>query len=123
MLALRGLCEGFARGSACLHTACPERSRRAHLPVPKIPAAKPCISLTSNLIQIKRLQVLHFGHLRKTEGRGGFSPWYRPGGWLTEWTERIPDTVDKWLALAGRGAYAVESDQCHGRKATIYSRI
>src|SRR6267378_4785649 len=70
MLALSGLCEGFARGWACLHAACPERSRREDLPVPKIPAAKPCISLTSNLIQIKRLQVLHFGHLRKTGGRG-----------------------------------------------------
>src|SRR5258708_3559896 len=73
MLALSGLCEGLARGWPCLHTACPEQSRRAHLPVPKIPAAKPCISLTSNLIQIKRLQVLHFGHLRKTRGRGVLS--------------------------------------------------
>src|SRR6266481_1921642 len=71
MLALSGLCEGFARGWACLHTACPERCRRAHLPVPKIPAANPCISLTSNLIEIKRLQVLHFGHLRKTGGGRG----------------------------------------------------
>src|SRR5258705_12700311 len=70
MLALSGLCEGLARGWACLHTACREQSRRAHLPVPKIPAAKPCISLTSKLIQIKRLQVLHFGHLRKTGGEG-----------------------------------------------------
>src|SRR5258705_6771837 len=70
MLALSGLCEGLARGWACLHTACREQSRRAHLPVPKIPAAKPCISITSKLIQIKRLQVLHFGHLRKTGGRG-----------------------------------------------------
>src|SRR5258707_1869274 len=69
MLALSGLCEGFARGWACLHAACPECCRREHLPVPKIPAAKPCISLTSNLIQIKRLQLLHFGHLRKTGGR------------------------------------------------------
>src|SRR6266403_2736524 len=70
MLALSGLCGGFARGWACPHTACPERCRREHLPVPKIPAAKPCISITSNLIQIKRLQVLHFGHLRKTGGEG-----------------------------------------------------
>src|SRR5258708_38080134 len=70
MLALSGLCEGFARRWACPHTACPEQSRRAHLSVPKIPAAKPCISLTSNLIEIKRLQVLHFGHLRKTGGTG-----------------------------------------------------
>src|SRR5258707_225536 len=70
MLALSGLREGFARGWPCLHTACPERSRREHLPVPKIPAAKPCISITSKLIEIKRLQVLHFGHLRKTGGEG-----------------------------------------------------
>src|SRR5258707_5904443 len=73
MLALSGLREGFARGWPCLHTACPECCRRDHLPVPKIPAAKPCISITSKLIQIKRLQVLHFGHLRKTGGRGFLS--------------------------------------------------
>src|SRR5882762_3519270 len=63
----------LARRWPCLHAACPERSRREHLPVPKIPAANPCISLTSNLIEIKRLQVLHFGHLRKTGGRGFLS--------------------------------------------------
>jgi hypothetical protein len=73
MLALSGLCEGFARGWACLHAACPECCRSEHLPVPKIPADKPCISLTSKLIEIKRLQVLHFGHLRKTGGRGFLS--------------------------------------------------
>src|SRR5712664_4953387 len=62
--------------------------------------------------------------LRKTPGgRGEGACGYGPGGSLTDWTGRIPDTVDKWLAPAGRGAYAVESDQCHGRKATIYSRI
>jgi hypothetical protein len=72
MLALSGLCEVFARGWPCLHTACPEQSRRAHLPVPKIPPAKPCLSITSKLIQIKRLQVLHFGHLRETGGRGSY---------------------------------------------------
>ena len=54
----------LARGWDCLHTA--------HLPVPKTPAAKPCISITSKLIEIKRLQVLHSGHLRKTEGRGSY---------------------------------------------------
>jgi hypothetical protein len=52
----------FARGWECLHT---ER----HL-VPKIPAAKPCVSISSKLIEIKRLQVLYFGHLRKTGGWG-----------------------------------------------------
>src|SRR6267378_7642340 len=52
----------FARGWACLHTT--------HLPVPKIPAAKPCVSTTSKLIENKRLQVLYSGHLRKTGGRG-----------------------------------------------------
>jgi hypothetical protein len=81
MLALSALCEGpalsalyegFARGWACLHTACPERSRRARLPVPKIPAAKPCVSISSKLIEIKGLQVLHSGHLRKTGGRGSY---------------------------------------------------
>src|SRR5258708_4837907 len=81
MLALSGLCERLARGWACLHTACPERSRREHLPVPKIPAAKPCISITSNLIQIKRLQVLYFGHLRKTGGRGSYQLVQGPGGY------------------------------------------
>jgi hypothetical protein len=54
----------FARGWACLHTA--------QLPVPKNPAAKPCVSITSKLIESKRLQVLYFGHLRKTGGRGSY---------------------------------------------------
>ena len=52
----------FARGWAYLYTAPP--------PVPKNPAAKPCVSITSKLIQTKGLQVLYFGHLRKTGGRG-----------------------------------------------------
>jgi hypothetical protein len=52
----------FARGWACVHTA--------QLPVPKNPAAKPFVSTTSKLIEIKRLQVLYSGHLRKTGGRG-----------------------------------------------------
>jgi hypothetical protein len=72
MLALSGLREGFARGWTYQHTACPERSRRAELPVPKNPAAKPCVSITSKLIEIKALQVPYFGHLRKTGGRGSY---------------------------------------------------
>jgi hypothetical protein len=54
----------FARGWAYLHTA--------QLSVPKNLAVKPCISITSKLIQSKRLQVLYFGHLRKTGGRGSY---------------------------------------------------
>jgi hypothetical protein len=73
----------FARGSVSLHTACPGRSavlasrvlhrgRRAHLPVPKNLASKSSVSTTSKLIENKRLQVLYFGHLRKTGGRGSY---------------------------------------------------
>ena len=54
----------FARGVAYLHTA--------QLPVPKSLAAKSCICPTSKLIQNKQLQLLHFGHLRKTGGRGSY---------------------------------------------------
>src|SRR5258708_38827737 len=54
----------FARGWACL--------RSAHLRAPKNLSAKPCVSLTSKLIEIKRLQVLYSGHLRKTGGRGSY---------------------------------------------------
>ena len=54
----------FARGWACLHTA--------PLPVPKNPAAKPCVFITSKLIEIKGLQLHYFGHLRKTGGRGSY---------------------------------------------------
>jgi len=54
----------FARGWAYLHAA--------QLPVPKNLAVKPCISITSKLIESKRLQVLYFGHLRKTGGRGSY---------------------------------------------------
>ena len=60
----------FARGWPYLHTACPEQSQRAHLPALKSLASKPCVSITSKLIEIKRLQVLYSGHLRKTGGRG-----------------------------------------------------
>jgi hypothetical protein len=54
----------FARGWACLHAA--------HLPVPKSLAARSSVSVTSKLIEIKGLQILHFGHLRKTGGRGSY---------------------------------------------------
>src|SRR5260221_4563755 len=54
----------IARGWVSLHPPPP--------PVPKIPSAKPCVSLTSKLIDIKRLQVLYSGHLRKTGGRGSY---------------------------------------------------
>jgi hypothetical protein len=54
----------LARGWAYLHTA--------PLPVPKNPAAKPCVSITSKLIQTKRLQLHYFAHLRKTGGRGSY---------------------------------------------------
>ena len=40
MLALSGLCEGFAQGWACLDTACPEQSRRARLPYLKQNSSK-----------------------------------------------------------------------------------
>src|SRR5882757_7378631 len=60
----------IARGWACLHTACPELGRRAPLPVPKNLAAKPSVSITSKLIEIKRLQVLCSGHLQKNRGEG-----------------------------------------------------
>ena len=65
----------FARGWACLHTA--------HLPVPKNLAAKPCVSISSKLIENKRLQVLYFGHLRKTGGRGSYRL-VQAGGWRTK---------------------------------------
>jgi hypothetical protein len=54
----------FARAVIYLHAA--------HLPVPKSLAAKPSISVTSKLIEIKRLQLHYFGHLRKTGGRGSY---------------------------------------------------
>ncbi len=64
MLALSALYEGFARGVVYLHAA--------HLPVPKSLSAKSRVSITSKLIESKRLQVLYFGHLRKTGGRGSY---------------------------------------------------
>src|SRR5258708_3290918 len=71
----------LARGWACLHTA--------RLPVPKIPAAKPCVSITSKLIENKRLQVLYFGHLRKTVGRGSNQRINMVGGWAREFREIV----------------------------------
>ena len=53
-----------ARGWACLHTV--------RVPVPKIPPAKPCISITCKLIQDTPLQVLYSGHLQKTAGWGSY---------------------------------------------------
>ncbi len=47
MLAL-SIAEGFARGWACLHAP--------QSPAPKNPAAKPRVSITSKLIEIKALQ-------------------------------------------------------------------
>ena len=54
----------FARGVVYLYAA--------HLPVPKSLAAKSTVSISSKLIEIKRLQLLYFGHLRKTGGRGSY---------------------------------------------------
>src|SRR5882762_9824431 len=64
MLALSGLCEGRARRVLSLHTA--------QLPVQKTRATNSRVSITSKLIETKRLQVLHSGHLRKTGGRGSY---------------------------------------------------
>jgi hypothetical protein len=52
----------FARGAVSLHTP-PLLGRKPS-------SVKSCVSITSKLIQIKRLQLQHFGHLRKTGGRG-----------------------------------------------------
>src|SRR6266436_3605213 len=49
-----------------------------HLLVPKNPAAKSCISITSKLIQTKGLQLHYFGHLRKTGGRGPYGLVHTP---------------------------------------------
>ena len=61
-LALSALYEGFTRGLVSLHT-------------PPLLGRKPSsvnsrVSITSKLIEIKRLQLHYFGHLRKTGGRG-----------------------------------------------------
>jgi hypothetical protein len=52
----------FARGLVSLHTP-PLLGR-------KLSSAKSRVSISSKLIEIKALQVLYFGHLRKTGGRG-----------------------------------------------------
>src|SRR5258706_2125852 len=52
----------FARGLVSLHNP-PLLGRNPS-------SAKPCISITSKLIEIKRLQLHYFGHLRKTGGEG-----------------------------------------------------
>jgi hypothetical protein len=64
MLALSGLREGFARELLSLHT--PPLLGRKSL------KAKSRVSITSKLIQTKRLQVPYSGHLRKTGGRGSY---------------------------------------------------
>jgi len=83
MFTLSALCEGFARGVVYLHAACPERSaffaprvlhrgRRAPLLGREPPSVKSRVSISSKLIEIKGLQLQHFGHLRKTGGRGSY---------------------------------------------------
>src|SRR5258708_15504000 len=54
----------FARGVVYLHAA--------PLLGPKPSSVKSRVSITSKLIESKRLQVLYFGHLRKTGGRGSY---------------------------------------------------
>src|SRR5260221_1367799 len=44
----------------------------AQLPAPKTLASKSCVPITSKLIETKELQVLYFGNLRKTGGRGSY---------------------------------------------------
>jgi len=73
MLALSGLCEGRARGVLSLHTACPERSRRAPISVPKTPAPKSCACLTSKLIENKPASSPLFRSLTKNRGEGELS--------------------------------------------------
>jgi len=53
-----------ARGWACRHTP--------PFPGRKCFAAKSRISTSSKLIENKRFQVLYFGHLQKTGGRGSY---------------------------------------------------
>ena len=62
----------FARGLVSLHSACPERRRRAHLSAPKTLPSKSRVSTTYKLIQSKGLQVYCFGHLQKTGGWGSY---------------------------------------------------
>jgi hypothetical protein len=64
MLALSGLCEGFARGVLSLRTT--------PFSVTKTPPSNSRVSISSKLIQTKALQVLYSGHLRKIGGRGSY---------------------------------------------------
>src|SRR5258708_16170724 len=64
MFALRGLREGFAQGLVSLHTP-PLLGR-------KLSSVKSRVSISSKLIESKGLQLQHFGHLRKTGGRGSY---------------------------------------------------
>ena len=64
MLALSSLREGFARGSVSLNTP-PLLGQKSF-------EAKFCVSISSKLIETKRLQDHYFGHLRKTGGRGSY---------------------------------------------------
>jgi hypothetical protein len=59
----------------------------------------------------------------KTPGVGVLSIRYRPGGWLTDWTGRIPDTLLSKGQLRVQPAYALENEQCDGRKTSFYLGI
>jgi hypothetical protein len=63
MLAL-GIVEGFAPGLVSLHTT-PLLGRKPS-------SVKSRVSISSKLIEIKGFQLQHFGHLRKTGGRGSY---------------------------------------------------
>ena len=64
MVVLSGLREGFALGLVTLHSP-PLLGRKPS-------SVKSRVSITSKLIESKRLQVLYFGHLRKTGGWGSY---------------------------------------------------
>src|SRR5258705_12150199 len=86
-----------ARGVLSLHTA--------PLSVPKTPASNSRVSITSKLIETKRLQVLHSGHLRKTGGRGSYQfANGHPARPSTLWaTEHGPQSVYHSPACPERG--------------------
>ena len=65
---LRSLCEGLARGLVFLHSP-PLLGRKPS-------SVKSRVSISSKLIGSKGLQLLYFGHLRKTGG--GVTGWYTP---------------------------------------------
>src|SRR5260221_12560921 len=87
-----------ARGWVSLHTPPP--------PVPKIPSAKPCVSLTSKLIDIKRLQVLYSGHLRKTGGRGSYQLVQ-----ISEWGPLRFRKLDAWNSADRQGEVPARFDR------------